>query len=84
MLGTESPVVIIPAAELVIPFAPHVGNAPLETSVPSKVPSPPSDRAVVPLPAFCELRSDQQTILFQRPSDLIPLTKSEMILRESP
>ena len=60
--GDERDAVIfwLEAAEKVTPSVPQVG--PL-TSVPLYVPSPPSEYAVEPVPAFCELRRGQQTML---------------------
>ena len=60
-------------ASKTMPSASQVG--PL-VKAPLKVPSPPSEYAVVPVPAFWLLRRGQQTMFDHRPSSLTPLTKA--------
>lgn len=62
----------------VIPSTPQLG---LFTRVPLKVPNPPKLYTVVPVPAFCDERRGQQTILLQRPRSFMPVTKREICCR---
>jgi hypothetical protein len=56
---TASVVILLLLPSNAIPSVPHVG--PL-VSVPSNVPSPPSEYAVVPVPAFCSERNGHRSV----------------------
>ena len=71
-------VILLLVVDAISPFESQVNAFGDDDSVPLKVPSPPRLYAVVPVPAFCDERRGQQTILLQRPRSFMPVTKREI------